>query len=45
MTIAGYGYIVGLIGALKASRGIEWAYPINLHLIRSTCGPETEGSG
>ncbi len=31
--VASYGYVVGVIGAVKAWQGVEWAYPVNLHLV------------
>jgi uncharacterized Tic20 family protein len=31
--VATYGYIVGVIGAVRAWRGDAWRYPVNLHVI------------
>ena len=33
VVIIGYGYVIGIVGAVKAERGIAWSYPINLRLV------------
>lgn len=32
-TVATYGYICGVIGAVRSWRGDAWRYPVNLHVI------------
>jgi uncharacterized Tic20 family protein len=32
-TVVIYGYVIGVVGAVRAWRGVEWAYPLNLHLV------------
>lgn len=33
--VAGYGYVVGAVGAVRAWRGDVWRYPVNLRLVPS----------
>ena len=29
-----YGYVVGVVGAVRAWSGASWRYPVNLHVVR-----------
>ena len=31
--VISYAYVIGVVGAVRAWRGIEWAYPLDLHLV------------
>jgi uncharacterized Tic20 family protein len=31
--VIAYGYVIGVIGALRAWQGAEWDYPLNLHIV------------
>ncbi len=31
--IIGYGYVVGVVGAVRAWRGDAWSYPVNLRIV------------
>ena len=33
--VISYGYVIGVVGAVKAWRGADWVYPLNLHLVAS----------
>ncbi len=42
IVIVGYGYVVGLVGAIKAWRMEPWSYPVNIRIVRSEWTPASE---